>query len=84
MTNPDDSEADDMTWRVVADLDRCEGSALCIALAPPVFGLGDDEVVSILWAEPSDDLRTAVDNAVGLCPTGALRLVEGPKSSPTP
>ena len=40
-----------MSWRVEVDLRRCHGYANCIAEAPEVFDLGDDDVVVVLQRE---------------------------------
>jgi ferredoxin len=61
--------------RVTADLDLCQGHAMCALEAPDVFAYDKDEdKVRILQEWPEDSRRTAVDNAVKYCPTRALSL----------
>ena len=62
--------------RVVADLDLCQGHAMCELEAPDVFSVPKRGKVEILDATPSDDLVAEVQAAVRYCPTQALRLVE--------
>lgn len=60
----------------MVDLTVCEGNALCVAAAPEVFELADDDVVRILSPEPSPEHEEAVRDAVYACPKQALRIVE--------
>jgi ferredoxin len=58
---------------VTVDPDLCEANALCVAAAPEVFDLVDDDVVDILLPEPPPELESAVAEAVIACPKQALR-----------
>jgi ferredoxin len=60
--------------RITADLERCVGSGACEALAPDVFEVGDDGVVTVLRPEPGPEEESDVREAVGQCPTRALAL----------
>ena len=46
-----------MSFRVVVDFDRCESNALCMAAAPEVFEVRDDDFLYVLQENPPDDLR---------------------------
>jgi ferredoxin len=63
--------------RVAADRDVCIGSGMCLLTAPAVFDQDDDEGLVVLLAAdvPAED-ADAARQAVALCPSGALRLVE--------
>ena len=61
--------------RVIVDPDLCEANALCVAEAPDVFDLSDDEVVDIVPPEPPPGMETAVADAVTACPKQALRMI---------
>jgi ferredoxin len=62
--------------RIEVDLTRCTGTANCVVAAPDVFELPEDaEQVQLLVAELSPERRDAVENAVRMCPQGALQLV---------
>jgi ferredoxin len=61
--------------KVTVDPDLCEANALCVAEAPEVFDLTDDEVVDILLPEPPPEMESAVTDAVIACPKQALRIV---------
>jgi ferredoxin len=60
---------------VKVDPDLCEANALCVAAAPEVFDLVDDEVVDILLPEPPPEMESAVAEAVIACPKQALRRI---------
>jgi ferredoxin len=61
---------------VSVDRDRCVGSGTCEALAPAVFEVDDDGVLTVLHPEPADDELSDVRDAVQACPTRALALVD--------
>jgi ferredoxin len=62
--------------KVIVDPDRCEGNVRCVAAAPEVFELGDDDIARVKIVEPSEDLRTKVERAARLCPRQAITIVE--------
>jgi ferredoxin len=64
--------------RVEADLDLCQGHAMCELEAPDVFEVPNKGKVRVLEAEPGDDQRAEVVAAVRFCPTQALKLKESP------
>jgi ferredoxin len=61
--------------KVTVDPDLCEANALCVAEAPDVFDLSDDEVVSIVLPKPPADMESAVTDAVTARPKQALRMI---------
>lgn len=61
--------------KIVADLDLCQGHAVCAAEAPTVFSVPKRGQVEILEPTPGEDVKADVDNAVRYCPTQALLLV---------
>lgn len=62
--------------RVVVDYDLCQSNALCMGAAPEVFEVREDGFMYVLDEHPGEGLRTKVEEAVRLCPTGALSLQE--------
>jgi ferredoxin len=60
--------------RVVVDWDLCESNGLCMAAAPEVFELQDDDTLMILQETPDEALRTKVVDAVRACPKQAITL----------
>ena len=62
--------------RVVVDPNLCEGNAVCSAVAPRVFVVGDDDLARVLIERPDEALRAKVEEAVRRCPRQALKLVE--------
>jgi ferredoxin len=62
--------------RVVVDVDRCEGNALCMGVAPEVFDVSDDDQVILLQEHPDESLRARVEEAVRQCPRQAIAIRE--------
>lgn len=60
--------------RVVVDLSRCESNAMCMAAAPEVFEVGDDDQLVVLQEEPPEALRAKVEAAVLACPKQAITI----------
>jgi ferredoxin len=60
--------------RVVVDYDLCESNALCMAAAPEVFEVRDDDFMYVLQENPSEELRAKVEEAVQRCPKQAIKL----------
>ena len=61
--------------RVIVDYDKCESNAMCMAIAPEVFEVRDDDFLYVLIDEPGEELRVKVEQAVKLCPKQALSLL---------
>jgi ferredoxin len=62
--------------RVVVDFDLCESNALCMAAAPEVFEVRDDDFLYVLMEEPPEDLRDKVEAAARACPKVAITIVD--------
>jgi ferredoxin len=62
--------------RIEADLDLCQGHAMCELEAPEVFEVPKRGTVIILDETPPAALRVKVENAVRSCPTQALMMKE--------
>jgi ferredoxin len=60
--------------RVVVDFDLCESNALCMASAPEVFEVRDDDFLYVLQENPPDSLRPKVEEAVQRCPKQAISI----------
>ncbi len=63
-----------MGYKVVVDFDLCESNAICMAAAPEVFEVRDDDFLYILDETPPDALKAKVDEAVRRCPKQAISL----------
>ncbi len=61
---------------MIVDRERCESNALCMAAAPDVFRVDDDDVLQVLDEMPDERLRSQVVAAVRSCPMAALSLVD--------
>ena len=64
--------------RIGADLDLCQGHAMCQLEAPEVFDVPKRGTVVILDETPPEALRAKVESAARNCPTQALTIVESP------
>ena len=62
------------SMRVVVDYDLCESNALCMAAAPEVFEVRDDDFLYVLQENPPEELRAKVEEAVQRCPKQAIKL----------
>ena len=62
--------------RVVVNFDRCQGNANCMDKAPAVFEVLVDGTLVVLAEQPPEDERSNVEEAVRVCPTGAIRVVD--------
>ena len=62
--------------KVVVDYDVCESNAVCMAVAPEVFEVRDDDFLYVLEEHPSEDLRAKVEEAVKRCPKQAISIEE--------
>jgi ferredoxin len=58
---------------VSVDRTRCQGNGMCAVTAPTVFAIGDDGQADVL-RQPTTGDRSAVEDAVNLCPTAALTI----------
>jgi ferredoxin len=62
--------------RVVVNFDLCESNALCMAAAPEVFEVRDDNFLYVLNENPGEELRSKVEAAVEACPKQAISIEE--------
>jgi len=63
--------------RVEVNWDACESNALCMAAAPEVFEVRDDDFMYLLMeGEIPAELLAKVQEAVRVCPKQALKLVD--------
>jgi ferredoxin len=62
--------------RVIVDFDLCESNALCMAAAPEVFEVRDDDLLYVLDEHPPEALREEVEAAIRSCPKNAISIEE--------
>nr|PPQ60219.1 ferredoxin [Streptomyces sp. QL37] len=64
-----------MSLKVSVDTEICIGAGQCALAAPAVFDQRvEDGIVDLLAPEPPDEQNAAVEEAVLLCPSGAVSL----------
>jgi ferredoxin len=62
--------------RIKADTGVCVGSGQCVLTEPAVFDQDDDGIVVLLTDQPGEQAAARAREAVNLCPSGALSIVE--------
>jgi len=63
--------------KIEVDRDRCCAAGMCVLTAPALFDQSEDDgTVVLLDAEPSPEHQESAREAAGLCPSGAIRVVE--------
>lgn len=62
--------------RVAVDWGLCESNAVCAGIAPHVFSVGDDDLLTVLVDEVQATDQPLIESAVLCCPKQALRLVD--------
>ena len=62
--------------RIVTDLDRCAGSAVCAGIAPAIFDVSEDGYVLVLEENLTDAALAAAHGAARNCPTGAITVTD--------
>jgi ferredoxin len=60
--------------KVVVNYDLCESNAVCMAVAPEVFEVRDDDFLYVLDEEPAEGLRDKVEEAARRCPKQAITI----------
>ncbi|CAN5877189.1 ferredoxin [soil metagenome] len=60
--------------KVLADRDVCIGAGMCVMTAEAVFDQDDDALVVVLTDDIPEAEQKRVNDAVRLCPSGALSL----------
>jgi ferredoxin len=62
--------------RIKADTGVCVGSGQCVLTEPAVFDQDDDGIVVLLTDQPDEQTAAQAREAVNLCPSRALSIVE--------
>lgn len=62
--------------RIRADTGVCVGSGQCALTEPAVFDQDDDGIVTLLTDQPDGNAAENAREAVSLCPSGALSIVD--------
>lgn len=60
--------------KVIVDFDLCESNAICMAAAPEVFEVRDDDFLYVLNENPGAELQDKVREAAERCPKQAITL----------
>lgn len=60
--------------KIVLDENKCSSLGMCESVAPDYFEVGDDGALVVLNAQPPQETRALMEEAVAACPTGALSI----------
>ena len=60
--------------KIVVDYDLCEANAVCMDVCSECFRVEEDDSLTVLMENPSEELRGKVEEAVRLCPRQAIVL----------
>jgi ferredoxin len=60
--------------KISVDFNLCESNALCMAEAPEVFEVRDDNFLYVLDENPGPELTGKVEAAARACPKQAITL----------
>ena len=62
--------------KVIVDRAKCTGIGICESLAPAHFEVNESGELVLLKQDVAPDEAQVIDEAVGGCPTEALRLAD--------
>ena len=62
--------------RVTVDPNLCTSIGTCMRICPEVFEVGKDGLLYVLQERPPESLRTEVEEALEMCPMGAISIEE--------
>ncbi|WP_242900702.1 ferredoxin [Actinomadura terrae] len=60
--------------KISVNFDLCESNALCMAAAPEVFEVRDDDFLYVLNENPPESQWAQVEEAARACPKAAITL----------
>ena len=62
--------------RLIIDYKKCRRAAQCSYLHPELFKVDHAGAPAVLVEHPAEELRDAAEEAVELCPNGAISIRE--------
>jgi ferredoxin len=62
--------------KVEVDFGLCESNGVCMGVAPEVFYLGDDDMLTVLQPNVTPEQEEGVRDAVRQCPRQAISITE--------
>ncbi len=62
--------------RLVINYKKCRRAAQCSYLHPELFKVGETGAPVVLVEQPGGELRDAAEEAIELCPNGAISFEE--------
>jgi ferredoxin len=62
--------------KVEVDWELCESNGVCMGIAPAVFDLGDDDMLTVLQPEVTPENEEQIRDAIRQCPRQAIFISE--------
>jgi ferredoxin len=62
--------------KVIVDRGLCIGNQSCVNVAPDVFELDGEQIVTVLGGAPADTAKDLLIEACEACPVSALMLID--------
>ena len=62
--------------RILHDKELCASHGQCVGAAPELFQFAEDGSLIVVDPTPPENLREAAEDAVAVCPVGALSIDE--------
>jgi ferredoxin len=62
--------------KVEVDWELCESNGVCMGIAPEVFDLGDDDMLTVLQPEVTPQNEEQIRDAIRQCPRQAIFISE--------
>ena len=59
---------------LIVDATLCQAYGNCLIAAPELFDLDEETNVAVVLQDPTEELRSAADEAVRSCPVQAITL----------
>ena len=59
---------------LIVDATLCQAYGNCLIAAPELFDLDEETNVAVVLQDPTEELRSAADQAVRSCPVQAITL----------
>lgn len=66
--------------KVQVDANRCQGTAMCLAVAPELFAIQPNGIAEVLMDEVGPEFAALAEDAVLACPASALSIVSGDRA----
>jgi len=60
--------------KLIVDFDLCESNATCVAVAPDIFEIDENEFLVVHEDKVNESQRAALERAAMVCPRMAIKI----------